>query len=265
MEPRYIDAHCHLQFGQYDADREAVIAEMREKGVGAVVVGCDLESSKKAVALAEQHEHLWASIGQHPTGTEEAFDPVAYRALAESKQVVAVGECGLDYFRTEDIATARAAQTPLFEAQVVLAAELDLPLVIHARPSKGTVDAYHDIAAILADAKRRHPNLRGYMHFFAGGVEEARTFLTLGFTLSFTAVITFARDYDAVIREAPLDMLLAETDAPYVAPASRRGTRNDPFAVIDVSEKVATIRGDDPETVRASLLATTRRLFSLPL
>jgi TatD DNase family protein len=264
MSLRYIDAHCHVQFEDYDADREAFVARMREEGVGGIVVGCSLASSRAAVALAEEHAHLWAVIGQHPTDTGEAFDADAYRALAASGKVVAIGECGLDYYRADDIAAARAAQTPLFEAQVALATELDLPLVIHARPSKGTMDAYHDIAAILEAAKRAHPNLRGDMHFFAGGPDEAARFVALGFTLSFTAVVTFARDYDAAVCAAPLESILAETDAPYVAPEGRRGKRNDPLAVVEVAAKIAEIRGEDPETVRAALLANTRRLFALP-
>ena len=109
--------------------------------------------------------------------------------------------------------------------------------------------------------KKKYPNLRGDSHFFAGGVEEAKSFAELGFTTSFTAVITFARDYDAVIRSIPLTSILAETDAPYVAPASRRGERNDPLAVIKVVAKIAEIRGEDAEKVRIALLENTRRLF----
>jgi TatD DNase family protein len=267
MELRYIDAHCHLQFEQYDADREAIIEKMREEGVGAVVVGTSLESSCAAVALAEQHEHLFASIGIHPNelnvGRATSYMR-ELRELAQSAKVVGVGECGLDYFRPEALTEeTKMAQKELFTQQVALAAERDLPLVIHARPSKGAMDAYHDIAAILKEAKAVHPNLRGDMHFFAGGVAEAEAFVALDFTLSFTAVITFARDYDAVIRAVLLTSLLAETDAPYVAPASRRGEQNDPFAVLEVVAELARIRGDDPETVRQTLLANTRRLFTL--
>jgi TatD DNase family protein len=125
------------------------------------------------------------------------------------------------------------------------------------------MDAYTDAIEILKEAKAEHPHLRGDIHFFVGGVEEAKAFIALGFTLSFTAVITFARDYDEVIRSVPLTSILAETDAPYVAPASRRGERNDPLAVIDVVNKIASIRGEDPELVRTTLLANTKRLFSL--
>lgn len=265
MDIRYIDAHCHLQFEQYDEDREAIIEQMREQGIAAVVVGCDFESSRKAVELAEAHEHLYASVGLHPNhAPDEQFDTAAYRTLAQSSKVVAVGECGLDFFRplalTDEV---KEKQKALFIEQITLAAELGLPLIIHARPSKGTMDAYHEVIEILKEAKKNYPTLRGDSHFFVGGLSEAEALRSLGFTLSFTAVITFARDYDAVIRATPASDILAETDAPYVAPASRRGERNDPVSVIDVVAKMAEIRGESAETLRPALLENTRRMFVL--
>ncbi|HVM58893.1 MAG TPA: TatD family hydrolase, partial [Candidatus Paceibacterota bacterium] len=129
-------------------------------------------------------------------------------------------------------------------------------------PSKGTQDAYRDLIALLREAKGKYPNLRGDIHFFVGGVEEMRELTALGFTVSFTAVITFARDYDAVVRAAPLASILSETDAPYVPSASRpRGSRNDPLAVEDVVAKIAELRDEDPETVRAALVKNARNLF----
>lgn len=262
---RYLDAHCHIQFDWYDADRDAVIAQMEERGVGGVVVGCDLESSKKAVELAEKHDNLWAAIGLHPNEEpNEWFAPEPYRELAKSPKAVAIGECGLDYYRPEDTGEkAKRKQKNVLNDHLELAAELDLPLIIHSRPSKGTQDAYLDLIALLAEAREKHPNLRGDIHFFVGGAEEMRALHALGFTTSFTAVVTFARDYDAVIKAAPLEMLLAETDAPFVAPASRRGQRNDPLAIMEVAAKIAEIRGQDPEMVRTALLANARRLFKL--
>lgn len=265
MTTRYVDAHCHLQFPQYDNDREQIIEEMRGQGIAAIVVGCDLESSREAVELAEKHEHLFASVGLHPNHDEgEKFDVEQYRALAASARVVAIGECGLDYFRpTEVTGEVKEKQKTIFTEQIVLAAELDKPLIIHARPSKGTQDAYHDVIDILTEAKKQYPDLRGDSHFFAGGVEEALAFAKLDFTVSFTAVITFARDYDAAIRAVPLESLLVETDAPFVAPASRRGQRNDPLAVPEVAAKLAEIRGEDHEIVRLTLLENTKRLVGL--
>ncbi|HUX81033.1 MAG TPA: TatD family hydrolase [Candidatus Paceibacterota bacterium] len=266
MKTHYIDAHCHLQFEQFADDREDIISQMQEQGVAAIVVGCDFESSQKAVVLAEKHEHLYAAIGLHPTDAGgEHYAASAYRALAAHKKVIAIGECGLDYFRPEEVTDAvKDIQKDIFKEHIQLAAERNLPLIIHARPSKGTQDAYEDVIKILEEEKRADPRVRGDIHFFVGGIREAEAFIALGFTVSFTAVITFAREYDAVVRAIPLTSILGETDAPYVAPLARRGKRNDPLAVIAVVEKIAELRGEDPDLVRTTLAGNTRRVFSLP-
>src|SRR5690606_9631903 len=140
----------------------------------------------------------------------------------------------------------------------------DKPMMIHSRPSKGTQDAYRDMIDILRAYKEEHGDrLRGDIHFFVGGVDEARDFIDLGFTLSFTAVLTFARDYDEVVRSVPLTSIITETDAPYVAPSRIRGKRNEPTSVIDVVEAIAGIRSEDPELVRKTVLANATTLFSL--
>lgn len=262
---KYFDAHCHVQFEQYDADRDELVDRMKEQGVAGIVVGCDFESSRKAVALAEAHEHLYAAVGLHPNHEgDEQYDAALYRVLAKSPKVVAIGECGLDFFRPIEVnEEVKKKQKKIFNEQIALAAELDKPIIIHARPSKGTMDAYSDLIEILKKAKAEHPKLRGDVHFFVGGVPEMRALVALDFTVSFTAVITFTHDYDEVIKATPLTHILSETDAPYVAPASRRGTRNDPLAAIDVVNQIAIIRGEDPELVRAALLANAERLFTL--
>ncbi len=265
MELRYIDAHCHLQFAEYDADREGLIAQMADRGIGGIVVGCDRESSEKAAALVGNFGNLWAAVGIHPNHESvEPLDMKRLRALAENPKVVAIGECGLDYFRPVDTSdAAKAVQKELFQAQIALAAELDKPLILHVRPSKGTMDAYTDAIEILKEEKQKFPNLRGDVHFFVGGIEELHALNALDFTVSFTAVVTFARNYDAVIKAAPLDMMLVETDAPYVAPVSRRGTRNDSLAVEEIVASIAEVRGEAVESVRAALLANAERLFGL--
>ncbi len=263
MTPRYFDAHCHIQFDPYDEDRDVLIEQMREQSVAGVVVGCDFESSRKAVELTEDNDHLYASVGLHPNHEQdEEYDAVLYRVLAKSAKVVAIGECGLDYFRPEEINDdVRTKQKQIFKDHIALAVELDKPLIIHARPSKGTRDAYTDLIEILKKEKEKYPKLRGDVHFFVGGISEMEALVALDFTVSFTAVITFARDYDTVIHATPLTHILSETDAPYVAPASRRGSRNDPLAVIEVVEKIAYIKGENVETVRATLLQNAQRLF----
>jgi len=265
MEIKYVDAHCHIQFEQYAQDDKELIERMREEGVAGIVVGVDYESSQKAVALAERHEHLYASVGLHPNREkDEWYEIEKYRELAKSHKVVALGECGLDYYRPARVDDeVKRKQKAILNDQMMLAAELDKPLIIHARPSKGTQDAYHDLIQILKEEKTKHKNLRGDIHFFVGGPLEAHAFIALDFTVSFTAVITFTHDYDTVIRALPLTHILSETDAPYVAPASRRGERNDPLAVVEVVNKIAGIRGEENETVRKTLLANAERLFTL--
>ena len=263
MNVRYVDTHCHLQFEEYATDREEIIERMREEGIAAIAVGVDGKSSQDALALAEKYEHLFASVGLHPNHAADAsFNMETFRQLAIHPKVIAIGECGLDYFRSETN-DERNAQKGLFKKHIALAAELDKPLIIHCRPKKDTHDAYQDLISILKEEKIKYPHVRGDIHFFAGDLAEAKEFFALSFTISFTAVITFSHDYDEIITAVPLENILAETDAPYVAHVSRRGQRNDPLAVIDVAAKIAEIRKEDSEMVRQTLLANARRLFAL--
>jgi TatD DNase family protein len=266
MTLKYIDAHCHIQFEQYAEDDAELIERMRGDEVAGIVVGVDYESSKKAIALAEKYEHLYVSVGLHPNrASTEHFDTELYRELAKNSKVVAIGECGLDYFRPVDVnEEIKNKQKEILQKHIELAVEMDKPLIIHSRPSKGTMDAYTDLIEVLKKEKTKHKNLRGDIHFFVGGIQEAEELIALGFTISFTAVITFARDYDAVIKKVPLTSILSETDAPYVAPISRRGERNDPLAVVDVVTKIAEIRDEPVETVREVIFANSKRMFALP-
>ncbi len=262
---KYFDAHSHVQFPHYDEDREDLLAKMAGAEVGGLVVGVDLESSRKAVALVQNRADLFAAIGLHPNDNlKENFDIGAYRELARDPKVVAIGECGLDSYRPEEPDAVATRQREVFEAHVQLAIELDKPLMIHSRPTKGTMDAYQDVIDILRSYKQQHGDkLRGDIHFFVGGVDEARSLIELGFTLSFTAVLTFSHDYDEVVRSIPFTSILSETDAPYIAPEGRRGKRNDPLAVVDVVEAIARIRREDEELVRETLLANAKRVFRL--
>jgi TatD DNase family protein len=264
---KYFDAHCHVQFPHYDEDRLVLLESMREAEVGGLVVGVNLESSRKAIELVQGSDTLWASVGLHPNSADviaSAVDFDAYRELAWDPKVVAIGECGLDNFRPGDVDAAKPKQREVFLQHIELAIETKKPLMIHARPAKGTQDAYRDAIEILKSYKREHGDaLRGDMHFFVGGIEEAREFIDLDFTLSYTAVLTFARDYDDVVRFAPATHLLTETDSPYVAPAPNRGKRNDPLAVRAVVEAMADIRGDDPEILRGDILQNVERVFKI--
>lgn len=262
---KYFDAHCHIQFPQYEEDRGELIDAMNQAGIGGIVVGVDLASSKKALDLVQDAPTLFASVGLHPNSAQE-FDGIEpFAELAVDPKIVAIGECGLDNFRPNDVETAKPLQREVFLAHVELAARTRKPLMIHTRPAKGTQDAYHDLIDILTEAKRKHGDaLTGNIHFFVGGVEDARKFVELDFTLSYTAVLTFARDYDEVVRFIPLSHLITETDSPYVAPAPTRGKRNDPRAIPAVVEAIAGIRGEDPEEVRVHILQNVERVFNLP-
>lgn len=261
---KYFDAHCHIQFDGYEEDRVALIARMEEEGVGGLVVGVNYESSQAAIALAKEHEHLYASVGLHPNDAGiELFDREAFERLAEDENVVAIGECGLDYFRPGDPEAAKLAQREVFQHHIDLAVKTGKPLMIHARPRKGSMDAYEDALEMLERSKHEHPGLRGDFHFFVGDIATAKRITDIDFTLSYTAVLTFARDYDEVVRSIPLSHLLSETDSPYVAPLARRGERNDPFAARDVVAAIANIRGEEEEVVRAALLGNAKRIFGI--
>lgn len=261
---KYFDAHCHIQFDAYDEDRGAVLEAMRAAEVGGLIVGTDSDLSQKAVALADG-ETLFASIGLHPNDKPgEGYDDAFYTELAKDAKVVAIGECGLDFFRPEDPEREKARQKDVFARHIELAASVGKPLMIHARPSKGSMDAYDDAYQMLAEAKKKYPDLAMNMHFYVGDVPMTEKLLTLGATFSYTAVLTFTKDYDDVVRFIPLANLLTETDAPYVAPAPNRGKRNTPLAVRDVVFAMARIRGEDEEMVRTAVLANATRVFSLP-
>ncbi len=260
----YFDAHSHVQMSEFDADREELLTAMTTDSIGTIAVGVDIASSKKAIALAKTHKNVFSAIGRHPSDTNEAFSATALEEIAREARVVAIGECGLDYFREDDIASARAKQVPIFEAQIALSAKTKKPLMIHARPSNRTIDAYREIIDILKNAKREYGDaLTGNMHFFAGGIDEARDFFDMDFTVSYTAVITFTHDYDEVVRFAPIDRLLSETDSPYVAPAPNRGKRNDPRAVKAVVATLASIRGEKEDFVRDATVKNAIRVFHI--
>ncbi len=263
---RYFDAHCHIQFDQFNEDREAVVKSLHERGIGALIVGTEGASSRAAAEFVQEEPEFYASIGVHPNHQPDSvYDEHELRNLLMYPKVVAIGECGLDYYRPEDVTDElKRAQKELFEKHVHLAGKTKRPLVVHARPSRGSMDAYYDALDIITSAKREYGDaLKGDFHFFVGDKDVAKKAFEADFTVSYTAVITFARDYDEVIRYAPLDRLLTETDAPYVAPARIRGQRNDPGSVIDVVQALSEIRTEDMEKVREATVQNAIRLFAL--
>lgn len=260
---RAIDTHSHFNLSQFDKDRDAAIARMEAEGISTICVGVDEETSAKAVELAAAHESIWAIVGQHPTEWHQEFNPDAYSSLTHRGKVVAIGECGLDYYREQD-RTHPAEQERLFRAQIELAIESKLPLMLHIRPRQGTMDAYDDALSILKEYKAVHPELRGTAHFFAGDERVAQAFLSLGFYISFSGIVTIFPEYEAVVRAVPLDRILSETDAPFAAPLPWRGSRCEPWQVVAVVEKIAAIKNLPIETVQAQLIKNAKTLFSLP-
>ena len=261
---KYFDIHSHIQDKAFDRDRDRTLERMKEEGIGALVVGTDRKMSEDAVALAEKNDFLWATVGLHPSdNTREKFDHAMYLALARYPKVVAIGECGLDYFHERSV-EGRATQKELFEKHIELALEVSKPLMLHCRPSPGTLDAYEDLLSLLTtNYKLQTVNYPGNVHFFAGDLPVAWQFLERGFTLSFTGVVTFASDYDEVIKKMPLDRLLLETDCPYVAPVPYLGKRNEPKYIKEIVEKAAEIRGENSGKVAEATLQNALRVFRL--
>ncbi len=274
----FVDIHTHTNLAAFKDDRDAVIRRALEAHVWLVNVGTQLDTSTKAVELLDAYpEGVYATVGLHPIHTSasfhdeeelgedgkaftskgEVFDPAAYKALAAHPKVVAIGECGLDYYRdpTED---EKRRQIEAFEAQIALANEVGKPLMLHLRSGKGG-NAYRDAHAILA----RSAKVRGDAHFFAGSVDDATLFWDMGYSTSFTGVITFTHDYDEVVKTAPAELIHAETDAPYVAPKPHRGTRNEPLHVREVVARMAELRGADLVDWRGQLLQNARAFFGI--
>lgn len=257
------------------------MARAKEAEVGMNLVGTQLDTSRAAVELAEQHDETWASVALHPVHTSksyhdtkelggegkaftsrgEQFDFAAYEALGKSDKVIAIGECGLDYYRLEE--DTKKLQTEVFVQHIELANKLNKPLMLHIRDGAhqtgGDTGAYADALELL----KSHAKVQGDVHFFAGDWNIAKQFLDLGFTLSFTGVLTFTHDYDEVVQNTPLDMLLTETDAPYITPVPYRGTRNEPMHVREVVKAMASLKNMDIEAVRSQIILNSQRIFGI--
>jgi TatD DNase family protein len=253
-----IDSHCHLNLEQFADDLDAVLARAREAGVhGILVPGVGLAESRLAVELAERTPEIRAAVGVHPhealSWNEQAAEQLREWTLSE--KVVAIGEIGLDFYRDWCPAD---AQRQAFTAQLALAVELELPVVVHDRA------AHDEVLAALAP-RARSEGLTGVMHCFSGGPREAERTLELGFHLSFTGAITYGRGKaDRVLRLVPPEKLLLETDAPYMAPVPHRGRRNEPAWVALVAEALAEKLGRDVSEIQGLTTQAAGRLFGFP-
>lgn len=267
------DSHTHIQFPAYDGDRVEVMARAKRAGVKMIVVGTQYSTSEAAVALAKKYPNeVWASVGFHPnhavaggwyhdskeqkSDKPEIFDRKKFEELARDKSVVAIGECGLDYYRLKEHATwngeqgapVKEAQKKIFIEQIEIACAVGKPLMIHARPSKGTDDAYEDVISVIA----RYPeaiSLKKIIHFYEGSFAMTQKLVEAGYYFTFGGIITWKRDYDDILAYIPLERILLETDAPYVAPAPYRGARNEPAYVVETAKKLAELSGKSFEEI----------------
>ena len=250
------DTHAHLDDEAFDKDREELLAGLAEKGVALVMnPGCSLRSSRNASAMAEKYAWLYAAVGSHPDAADEVCDSVIeeYRKLCKlNPKVKAIGEIGLDY-HYEDIP--RQLQQKAFRMQMALAAELDMPVIVHER------DAHEDGMAII----REFPTVRGVFHCYSGSAEMARQLVDMGWYIGFTGVLTFknARKAIETARTIPLERILLETDCPYMAPEPFRGRRNDPGYLYRMAEKLAEIRNISVEEAARVTAENGKRLYRI--
>ncbi|MBC7766731.1 TatD family hydrolase [Arenimonas sp.] len=245
----FVDLHCHLQFDNFAEDRDSVIGEMKKNNVIGINVGVDEKSSRAGIVLAQENKGvLWSTIGLHPLYPEGVFD--MENLLKDEKfnsSISGIGECGLDYFRITgdnlnepDLDKVKDFQKEIFISQIKMSITYDLPLMLHVR------DSYRETLEILKENfKSDVKEYRGNVHFFAGTIDEAQEFLNLGFSISFTGVITFVESYADLVRFVPIERMFAETDSPYVAPKSFRGQKNNPNHVREIYKKIAEIKEID--------------------
>ncbi len=292
--PKYIDIHAHTNFKAFEEDRDAVIRRALDNDTWVINVGTQFDTSKKAVEMTNDYpEGVYATIGLHPihtgasyhdveelgaedcafTSRGEIFDKEKYKELAKLGKVVAIGECGLDYYRLDEDSIEK--QKKAFIEQIELANELNLPLMLHIRnnPTNKTHNAYLDVYELIKkyskpDGIKGLPAQTGVSHFFAGSVEDMKRFIKLGVYISFAGPITYKPkpeicDYIGVIKETPLEMIVADTDSPYVAPVPHRGKRNEPVYVSEIVKKIAEIKCLDKEETAKALFTNAKQLFNI--
>ena len=250
------DTHAHYDSGAFNADRMEVLASMPEQGVELIVnPGCDLETSRTAVSLANAFDFVYAAVGVHPSDCETYTDQVEeeLRALAADPKVKAIGEIGLDYY-WKDNAPAEV-QKAVFRRQMELARQLKLPVIIHDR------EAHRDCLEIV----KEFPDVTGVYHCYSGGIEDAKTLVKMGWMLSFTGVVTYknARKSLEVLEMLPMDRIMIETDSPYLTPEPFRGKRNDSSKVRYVAETIARVKGLDVDEVIRLTTENGKRFFHI--
>ena len=252
---RLIDTHAHLDFDDYDQDREEVFNRARKIGVEKIVnIGADLEGSRRAVELAEKYDHVYASVGIHPheadTVNEESLAEI--KALAASPKVKAIGECGLDFYYDN---SPREIQKDAFKKQLDLALELQLPVVVHSREAAAETLEILDTAGDFAE--------KLIFHCYAYGPEEIEEIIRRDYYVAFGGLVTFnsAQPIRDALKKMPLDRILLETDAPYLTPAPHRGKRNEPAYLEHIVKKAAAVRGISAEKMGEITTENAERIY----
>ncbi|MBI2003580.1 MAG: TatD family hydrolase [Parcubacteria group bacterium] len=258
---KLFDSHCHPQFPQYESDRDEMLERALKGDVFMLCVGTDLKTSQQAIELAQKYENIWATVGLHPNDNlSEKFNSEAYEKLLNRERVVGFGEIGLDYYRTEK-AEDQKTQKQIFRKQLELAEKIKKPLVIHCRDSKAGSSGKAHMA--MLEILKNYPALKGVIHSFTGTADEAKKYLDMGFCLGFNGIITFTDQYDEVVKYVPLEKILLETDAPFLAPVPFRGKRNEPLYVKHVAEKIAELKGLGYNQVAEKTFENAVKLFGL--
>lgn len=252
----YFDTHAHYDDAAFDADRDALLSALPESGVDLVMdPGCDVESSRAAVALAEKHSHVYAAVGLHPENCKGCgrAELAEIRELAAHPKAAAIGEIGLDYHW--DTNPPRAFQQEIFRFQLELAGELDLPVIVHDR------DAHGDSLAIVEE----FPEIRGVFHCYSGSAEMAEILLKRGWYLGFDGPVTYknARKAQEVAKATPPDRILLETDSPYLSPVPNRGKRNDSRNLSYIAKTLAAWKNMDPAELAQVAMENGKRLFGI--
>lgn len=251
----FFDSHAHLDDRRFDEDREIIIDDLKNHGVGLIMnIGCDLPSSERSVELADRYDFIYAAVGSHPDDADHVDGALLdrYRALAQNPKVRAIGEIGLDY-HYEDVP--RTQQIIAFEQQLELAEALKKPVIVHER------EAHGDAMEIIG----RHPEARGVFHCFSGSAEMALWLIERGWYIGFTGVVTFknARRALEAVQALPIERILIETDCPYMAPEPYRGRRNDSRYVPLAAAKIAELKGISPEEAGEITTENAKRLFEI--
>ncbi len=254
----FIDSHAHIQIDQFNSDRDAVLQRALDVGVSNIlIIGIDVETSQKAVELAEKHENIYASVGMHPHSATELTDDIlsTFRVQLDHPKVIALGEIGLDYYRN---LSPQEIQKDAFEKQLDLAEEMNTPIIIHNR------DAYADILPIL---EKRQGKINGVLHCFTGNIELMQRSIDIGFHIGIGGIVTYpnAKDVQAVAKQIPLERLLIETDCPWLTPQFRRGKRNEPSYVPAIAKKIAELRNSTTEEIGVVTTNNFNTLFGTGL